>query len=128
MSKMGCTCGHSIIDRTDKIPYKGHLIKDQDKDVIFEGIASDVSLYIESLLTENQEEWLKRFPWLQGKDHRAVVWGIITQYYLKYIPHIYECENCGRLLIQENAKSQKFLCYLPSNPEIKGVLRSDQLS
>jgi hypothetical protein len=75
MSKLGCTCGHVIRDQADQLPYKGHLFKDQDKEVVLEGIASDVSLYIKSLLGEEKEEWIEQFPWLQGKEHRCCTLG-----------------------------------------------------
>lgn len=126
MSKLGCTCGHVIRDQADQLPYKGHLFKDQDKEVVLEGIASDVSLYIKSLLGEEKEEWIEQFPWLQGKEHGAVLWGIITQYCLKYPVNLYECRICGRLWVQQGVKSQEFLSYVPEHPGIGTMLQSEQ--
>jgi hypothetical protein len=28
--KIGCYCGESIVDQTDDLPYKGHLVPDQE--------------------------------------------------------------------------------------------------
>ena len=67
MSKLGCTCGHTIRDQANQLPYKGCVLKDQDREVSLEGIASDVTLYIESLLGKDKGEWSKQFPWLEGK-------------------------------------------------------------
>jgi len=30
MSKLGCVCGHVIVDQTDQIPYKASFITDVD--------------------------------------------------------------------------------------------------
>ena len=126
MSKLGCTCGHIIRDQSDSLPYKGHVLKDQDQEAVLEGIASDVALYIKSLLGEDKGEWIAQFPWLQGKENGAVIWGIMTQYCLKYPVDLYECENCGRLWVQKGVKAQGFVSYVPENPEIRAVLQSER--
>jgi hypothetical protein len=126
MSKIGCTCGHVIRDQTDNLTYKGQILKDQDKEAVLEGIASDVTAYIEGLLTGNRDEWDHRFPWLRGQNHGAVVWGIITQYCLKYPIDIYECEQCGRVWVQKAKQSQEFDSFAPDLQEVSGVLKSEQ--
>ena len=32
MSKFLCICGHIIVDQTDYMPYKGTILKDEDKE------------------------------------------------------------------------------------------------
>jgi hypothetical protein len=125
MSKLGCTCGHTIRDQSDELPYKGRVLKAQDQEATLEGIVSDLTLYIRSLLGESQGEWNQQFPWLQGKDHHAVLWGIITQYCLQYPIDLYECENCGRLWVQKGVKSQGFVSYVPEDSAIRAVLQSE---
>jgi hypothetical protein len=126
MSKLGCTCGHVICDQSDLLPYKGRVLKDQDREAVLEGIASDVALYIKSLLSEDKGEWIAQFPWLQGKENGAVIWGIMTQYCLKYPVDLYECENCGRLWVQKSVNSQEFVSYVPESSEIRAVLQSER--
>jgi len=125
MSKLGCTCGHIIRDQSDQLSYKGRVLKDQDQEAVLEGIASDVALFIKSLLGEDKGEWIAQFPWLQGKENSAVIWGIMTQYCLKYPVALYECENCGRLWVQKGVKSQEFVSYVPESSEIRAVLQSE---
>jgi hypothetical protein len=126
MSKLGCTCGYAICDQSDQLPYKGCVLKDQDREAVLEGIASDVALYIKSLLGKDKGEWIAQFPWLQDKKNGAVIWGIMTQYCLKYPVDLYECENCGRLWVQKGVRSQEFVSYMPESSEIRAVLQSER--
>lgn len=116
MSKLGCTCGHTIRDQTDNLPYKGHILKDQDIDSFFDRVTTDLAHHIREALAGRRD----------GADHKSMVWRLIAQHYFQYRVHIYECEACGRLLVQPpDTGPPVFASYTPEQPEAKGILKSE---
>jgi hypothetical protein len=48
MSKLGCSCGHSMPDSTDFLPYKAYLREDEDTQKPIELLAQLLSQYWEA--------------------------------------------------------------------------------
>lgn len=126
MSKLGCTCGHTIRDQTDCIPYKALCYSDEDTPVYFEAIETiaDLIQAREDYMTEHafspQSEQQKR------EEHMSLtreITRILEYYHTGHLRDVFECENCGRLRLQVNPRENTFVSYLPEG-HTRGVLRS----
>ena len=60
MSKLGCICGHTIVDQTDNIPYKAYFIRDQDQESV-SGYADAVAAFIDAIGKGKRDQWIKEY-------------------------------------------------------------------
>lgn len=104
--KIGCHCGASIIDQTDELPHKGHLIPDQEWFRTFDDIDDQV---IDPLVAGQL-----------GKEpayHRA------RQIIRRPARLMWQCPACGRLYI--DGVDGRLRCFVPEGePADREVLRS----
>lgn len=118
MSKLGCICGHTIVDQTDDLPYKADFIRNQDADTVDQR-TSDIASFIEAIKNGKREEWLYSYfgtdTHISESDESAVFY-IILKNTSKYESLIYQCGNCGRIKIQVGNSNN----YLSFAPEDKG--------
>jgi hypothetical protein len=80
--KIGCECGGVIIDQTDYLPYKAHLISDQDWFDFLDAIDEVVE---------------KSGPTNRDKEN---VLMCVRSLAAKLAKSIYQCTSCGRLYVQ----------------------------
>lgn len=125
MSKFGCTCGHSIIDRTDYLPYKGQVLKDQDHEAFFAGTAESLVEFLGGVRSGDLDEWHRKWPFLRGESDEDVAWSLMSWFWRKFAVDVYECERCGRLWVQEGKQSQRFVPFIPENAAAARVLPSE---
>lgn len=125
--KFLCTCGHVIRDQTDSLPYKAHFLPDEDQEVVFEAVIDRLEAFMTARETGQQEEFLRTHfgeTYPRDLDTRSILNDLLVGVILA-ARLIYECENCGRVLIQKQSASGKnvYNSYLPEE-NIRGVLRS----
>lgn len=132
MSKLGCECGSVIYDQTDFIPYKGSIIRDQDDERVYDGIAADVAAFIEAVAQGRRDEWIggyfrRGYP---PVDDESVVADIIARHVLKRRLTVYQCTGCGRIKIQEGSRSNMFSSFSPDEWQTGGrsILASEDES
>jgi hypothetical protein len=125
VSKFGCTCGHVIIDRTDYLPYKGQVLKDQDHETYFASTADALVEYLAGVRSGDIAEWHRKWPFLQGKTDERVVWTLMGWFWRKFAVDVYECEQCGRMWVQEGTESQRFVPFIPEDTSTSRVLPSE---
>lgn len=58
MAKIGCTCGHTIRDQTDSLPYKASLLRDVDRDPFFDWLIEETQSFVEAAQREAVGAWL----------------------------------------------------------------------
>jgi hypothetical protein len=116
--KIGCRCGHVIRDQTDELPYKAHVLKDQDYPGVLEGIISELEDYIDGFRKGLRDGTTKL------RDTRVIMNAWI-KYFQKHCVDIYECEACGRLLLGRDTKSNEFAFYVPEDAGSGKLLRSE---
>lgn len=110
MSRLGCECGGVIYDQTDFIPYKGDIIRDQDKERVYDTIAMDINAFIEAILQGKREEWIGSY-FLIGYpqvDNLSVVSDIIARHVIRRELTILQCMQCGSIKIQNSSRSNMF--------------------
>ncbi len=126
MSKFGCTCGHVIRDQTDYLPYKGQVLKDQDHEAFFAGTADALVAYLAGVRSGDLAEWHSKWSFLRGKTDEHVAWSLMGWFWRKFAVDVYECEQCGRLWVQEGTESQRFVPFTPEDASSGRVLPSER--
>jgi hypothetical protein len=103
--KIGCYCGATIVDGTDDLPHKGHVIPDQAWLATLDALDEQVvdPLAAGSIGTERAYH-----------ASRSILVGAARL--------MYQCSACGRLYIDD--RRGKLQCFVPATPETeRQVLR-----
>jgi hypothetical protein len=87
--KMQCTCGHVIVDQTDYLRYKGHMISDQDLFDLLDAI--DEAVEKSGPEPKDKEKALMRVRFL---------FSDMAQIF-------YQCMSCGRLFSENDEFTQE---------------------
>jgi hypothetical protein len=126
MSHFGCTCGHSIHDQTDFLPYKARIRADEDTEKPIELLADTLSQHWEARQHGQEAEFIRQVELsrgetegyaelivnhLHGKPSSEVLCHFIYSFWNKYDCTLYECEECGRLWVE--TERNRFASYLP---------------
>jgi hypothetical protein len=125
MSKIRCTCGHSIVDQTDNLPYKAYFFRDSDHDSYYD-YTDEIGSFIESIKNNKREEWITNYfpgPYPTDEPDAFVIADIITFKQRKFISEMYQCENCGRVLIQKGSENI-FPVFKPEDEHYEALLDS----
>jgi hypothetical protein len=133
MSKLGCMCGHNISDQTDFLPYKAYIREDEDIQKPIELLADILARYYEARQQGQGDEFVKEFEigrgepedyaaiqakYLHDKPLRDVLFHLIYPFWNNFDRSIYECERCGRLLVElEDGKSVEGGIFVTYQPE-----------
>ena len=94
--KIGCQCGASIVDQTDDLPHKGHLIPDQEWFATFDAIDDEVI-----------------DPLGAGLIDKQTAYRLARRIISRTARLMYQCHECGRLYIDD--RSGNLHCYLPND-------------
>src|SRR5438067_1027688 len=101
---IGCSCGAVILDVTDYLPHKGHLIPDQNWFDTYDAVDEIIDRLTSGQITKEDAYWQARRA--IGRSARMV----------------YECHECGRLYIDDRKRNLQ--CYIPQQRESsKEILR-----
>lgn len=126
MSKLGCTCGNTIVDQTDFLPYKAYIREDEDTQKPIELLAELLSQYWEARQQGHEAEFIRQFELSQSateawvevlvrqlakKSLPQVLSDLIFPFWSNYDRIVYECEDCGRLWVE--MENGFFASYLP---------------
>ena len=127
MSKLGCTCGHTIRDQTDCLPYKGRFLRDYDIDAVCDAIERECEALIAAVVAGDRESWLRRhFLEMYPRDlpNGAVFHDFVSSLLREFLDVVYECEACGRLWVQRPGTDNEFASFAPEAGKVERVLRS----
>lgn len=121
MSGFRCVCGYSWKDKEDD-PNGGWIIRDQDKERFYVGVAKDVARFIDAIIEGHREEWVaQRFSRTYPMDLSNE--QIINDLFLLHqnMLFINQCANCGRIWIQEAPSDPHYRAFSPDG-EWRGTL------
>jgi hypothetical protein len=104
--KIGCQCGASIIDQTDDLPHKGHLISDQEWFATLDAIDDEVI-----------------DPVADGRLGKEAAYRRAREVISRSVRLMWQCGACGRLYI-DGLDGQLRCFVLDGNPADREVLRS----
>lgn len=106
--KIDCYCGVSIIDQTDDLPYKGHLIPDQEWFATYDAIDDEVI-----------------DPVAGGRLGMEAAYHRARQIISRSARLMWQCRACGRLYI--DGVDGRLRCFVPEGEQPdREVLRSGQ--
>lgn len=129
MGKLSCKCGHVIRDTHYDLPYKGHVRRDQDDEYSFDVITHELALLTEALVSGKRDEWIDR-NFLPAYPRDVSVESLISDYLSgfdeRFVLQVFECENCGRLWVQEQPQADSYFSYSPDSSVLNRVLASAQ--
>lgn len=101
MSRLFCTCGHTITDITDYLPYKAYYTPDED---------------MEQALHDAEEKYRATVEARERGEVRVFIHPVFTVARV-----MYECEACGRLWLQTERHTNEFVPYQPESAK-RGIL------
>lgn len=116
MSKINCLCGHVIVDQTDNLAYKAIFVRHQDLEQI-DNWTKDIANFIISVKIGKRKEWLNEYFNSDIYDNisdESVVFDIMAKNTFNYESIIYQCEKCGRVLIQKGNQNE-YLSFYPED-------------
>jgi hypothetical protein len=105
--KIGCYCGNAIVDQTDDLPNKAHLVPDQCWNAMWDAIEDQVvNAVARGTIKPDDASWKARM--IVRDAGKRLVW---------------QCGACGRLYIEDRAGNLQ--CFLPATAETeKQILRA----
>ncbi len=126
MAKIGCTCGHTIRDQTDSLPYKASLLRDVDRGPFFDWLIEEAQSFVDAAQRGTVDAWLLEKGYGPGYvalnlTHGHILHDHIHSKYLEYERDVYECTNCGRVLI-ETSQPNNFASFSPDVHSAKNLL------
>ncbi|MDQ1921116.1 hypothetical protein [Massilia pseudoviolaceinigra] len=130
MSKLGCTCGKTISDNSDSLPYKASVLPDVNYNPFFEWLVDETQRYVTAALNGSVDEWLLQKGY--GKDyvdlklsHGNIMLDHIHTKYISLSRDMFECQTCGRVLV-ELSTNNHFTAYAPDSGSYNRVLAGDR--
>ena len=131
MSKLACTCGKTIRDVSDSLPYKASFLPDVNSDPFFEWVIDETQSFVTAALNGRVDEWLLQKGYGKGYvdlklSHGSIMHDHIHSKYLSLSRDMYECKECGRILVEQSTKNQ-FTAYAPDSATYNRVLADDPL-
>ncbi|MCU0070008.1 hypothetical protein N8H71_00310 [Pseudomonas koreensis] len=122
MSKLGCRCGHVIVDQTDSLPYKASLLRNEVENAFWEEVNHELKPLMTAAESGDKAVIAEAFgefaPWVNATDELE---SRISSLYTHQTLDVYECTNCGRLWVQNGADNQ-FVSYVPEEDGYQAIL------
>jgi hypothetical protein len=97
--KIGCHCGELIIDQTDDLPHKGHLIPDQEWLAVWDAIDDKII-----------------DPLAAGQIEKEAAYRLTRHILGRAARLMYQCRSCGRLYIDD--LEGNLHCYAPASEDV----------
>jgi hypothetical protein len=120
MSKLICNCGHIIVDQTDNLPYKAYCFRDEDMDKYYERFDL-VEEFINAIKKGEREAYIHK---IFGEEYPTNLKdsSIIHDILWRLESIMYQCDNCGRVLIQKGDLNAYF-SFLPEDEDAKDIFK-----
>lgn len=137
--KLRCLCGHVIVDQTDNLSYKAHLLTDRDYGENFDKFIAYVVDFFLAYAKGEMDIFLNKY--YPSPENRALfistylgedsnLSSIMNDAFFLFIHDrlMYECEQCGRIWIQTNLDENHMHLYSSYRPEsdFRHVLRTEE--
>ena len=124
MSKLGCICGHTIVDQTDNIPYKAKFIRDEDAESSWT-YSGDIAAFIKAIQQGERERWLAAYfspAYPASISDDEIIFDIVSMHQRNLAGDIYQCTNCGRIKIQMGT-SDVYASFKPEDGNYEDIFK-----
>ena len=117
MAKFWCTCGYVIGFNVSPCRYDASVFRQQDEDAVDNKITREITEYLAFVAEGRRDEWIKQYygDVFPLKD-ASVVSDLVSRYQSDVTLAIHQCEQCGRLWLQEKTGENVYRSYLPEGP------------
>lgn len=124
MSKILCKCGYNIVIQKDSLPYAGEIIRSQNWESFYLESSKTIANFMKAILEGQREVWVSNFYGEQISEiaNINVVCDILGKASLENL-QIYQCEGCGRVLIEEFPGSFTYRFFMPEDENLKDILK-----
>lgn len=117
MGKFGCTCGHVISDTTYPNEVTGDLLSCKNFELLSNYIEEVVSDFLNLQQQGRLDHW--RSKYLNGPCSATIadfelISDVLTSKYSDLCLGVLECDECGRLWIQEEIGVNRYRAYSPN--------------
>lgn len=114
MSTFRCTCGYLLGFNVYPCRYEASVVRQQGAETIDDAITYLVAEFMTFIAEGRREEWLQQFYGeLFPIENASVISDIFSREMSVFQLAIHQCEQCGRLWLQEKAGENVFTPYLP---------------
>ena len=118
MSKLQCKCGHVISDGVYPCPTEARCFSQAVHEVLERKFTADVSAFLAAVRSGCRNAWLvKTFGDIYPKDlsDAEVISDLLSILYYNNSLRISECEQCGRLWIQNEVDDIHYRSFSPDD-------------
>jgi hypothetical protein len=106
--KIPCHCGAQIIDQSDDLPHKGHVIPDQEWFATLDALDAEI---IDVLA--------------DGRIDKDAAYQRVRQIVGRAARRIWQCRSCGQLYVDD--PRHELQCYVPEgDATAKDILRGER--
>ena len=125
MGKLGCVCGNVISDVVCPNEVTGWLLSDKSGEEFFNQIDSVIDDYLKHAAAGNTDQWRQKyFNELYPNDVSAggMIHDVLTSKFFELTLSAMECDECGRLMIQQKPDVNKYDGYQPDNSDSRNKM------
>ena len=117
MSKFRCTCGYLLGFNIAPCRYDANVLRQQDADTVDNKIIRAVTEYLAFVAEGRRNEWFQQFYGeVFALEDASVISDIFSRYQNDFFLALHQCEQCGRLWLQEKPGGNVYHSYLPEGP------------
>lgn len=125
MSKLKCSCGYVIADQKNNLAYKANYLPDRSREDFSQDIVRIVKSFNEAKDNGQKKDWISENftvpPYPTDLPDHEMIWDLIHNSFIGKTATIYQCDACGRILIQRG-RTDNFISFKPETKDWQGIL------
>ena len=118
MGKLGCVCGNTISDVVCPNDVTGWILSDKSGDQFFDSIDTIINDYLKHAAEDNIDKWTSKHfneTYPTGISPGGMIHDVLTSIFYDVTLAVMECDECGRIMIQQKPDVNKYLGYKPDD-------------
>jgi hypothetical protein len=118
MGKFGCTCGHVISDGSIPNEVTGSILSDMSNECFYESISEVGTDFLTHLSRGSINDWRTKYfndGYPEDLPPGEMIHDILVGRFIALTLAMMECDNCGRLWIQEAVGVNQWRGYSPDD-------------
>ncbi len=132
MGKFGCRCGNVLSNVHQPTEINGRILSEKSDDEFFEDLAAIIDDYIEHLGRDDVPTWRAKYfneQYPTNLTAGEMLHDVLTGRFWNLTLDMWECDQCGRVWIEESVNANSFCAYsfdepLEKRPKVLGLNKS----
>jgi hypothetical protein len=129
MEPVQCRCGHVLPDVSDRLPYKAYFHTDEDDEAFWDGIVRETLGLLKAVKDGDKQRGIMN-RMLPNQEQPATDAELLSEalgeHAARYLRNIYQCEACGRLLVETKARSGTYRYFVPEDDDRTVLASGDE--